>query len=115
MSQTQQLLGKIAALRQRLEQAQDLLSDAGSLLPQETRGGDGVALLERKVQLGEQQAALMEQVLPKETAAKLPGQLTARAVRLLKRGRELLDQLRAHAEEPLFQAEGEPLAALYRE
>src|SRR5438045_3473042 len=98
MSGTQQLLGKIAALRQRLEQAQGLLSDAGSLLHKEAHGGDGVSLLERKVHLGEQHMALMDQALPAESSVRLPAQLTARAVRLLKRGRELLEQLRALAE-----------------
>lgn len=115
MTETQLLMTKIAALRQRLEQAQLLACDAGSLLQGEIHGGDGVALLERKVALGEYQTALLEQAIPNEASTRLPTQLTARAMRLLRRGRELLGQLRLFAEEPWLQQDGDPLAGLYRE
>jgi HD-GYP domain-containing protein (c-di-GMP phosphodiesterase class II) len=127
MSETQVLLSKIAALRQRLEQAQGLLSDAGStaasLLERGSPTTDAVGLLERKVAAGARQNGLLDGVLRQlpgndgaSESVTLPAQLTARAARLLKRSRELLAQLRALGDEPLLQhEEGDPLAALYRE
>src|SRR5262245_54446186 len=122
MSETQVLLSKIAALRQRLEQAHGLIRDAGSAAESLLGGGaDPVGVLERKVAGGARQHALLDTALrqlsgPGDEAPALPAQLTARAARLLRRGGELLAQLRALAEEPLLQqGEGDPLAALYRE
>ncbi|MCI0459942.1 MAG: HD domain-containing protein [Gemmataceae bacterium] len=124
MTDTQVLLSKIAALRQRLEQAQGLIHDAGtaaaSLLEKDA---DPVGALERKVATGARQTALLDgalKQLPGPTAggdgAMLPAQLTARAARLLKQGRDLLSQLRALGEEPqLERGEHDPLAAMYRE
>jgi HD-GYP domain-containing protein (c-di-GMP phosphodiesterase class II) len=122
MSESQLLLSKIAALRQRLEQAKGLADDAGSLLEKETNP-DRLRQLEHQVSSGARQSTLLDSALrqlpgvisPGETAA-LPTQLTARASRLLKRGRELLVQLRSFAEEPLLQQTGRgPLEVLYTE
>jgi hypothetical protein len=123
MSDTQVLLSKIAALRQRLEQAQGLIKDAGSAAASLLDGGpDPVTVLERKVAAGARQHGLLDAGLrqlpggPGGEGAALPAQLTARAARLLRRCGELLGQLRSLAEEPLLQqGEGDPLAALYRE
>src|SRR5262249_46005259 len=109
MSETQLLLSKIAALRQRLEQAKGLADDAGSLLEKETNP-DRLRQLERQVASGARQNALLDGSLRQlsgvaqtsETVV-LPTQLTARASRLLRRGRELLAQLRTLAEDPLLQ------------
>src|SRR5207244_3374450 len=123
MSETQTLLSKIAALRQRLEQAQGLVSDAGtaaaSLLEPQTPA-DAVRALERKVAAGAHQNALIEGSLrtPAATAADghaLPTQLTARAGRVLKQCRDLVAQLRCLAEEPLLQDPADPLAIYHRE
>jgi hypothetical protein len=80
-------------------------------------GADAVAVLERKVAAGARQTALLDAELPPlSDGAVLPAQLTSRAARLLRRGGELLGQLRALEAEPLLQPEGtDPLAALYRE
>ncbi|HYT93249.1 MAG TPA: HD domain-containing protein, partial [Gemmataceae bacterium] len=127
MSETQVLLSKIAALRQRLEQAQKLVSDAGStaaaLLDRDAPTTDAVAVLERKGAAGARQNAMLDSVLRQlpgndgaSESAMLPAQLTTRAARLLKRSRELLAQLRGLGDDPLLQHdEGDPLAVLHRE
>jgi hypothetical protein len=80
--------------------------------------------LEQQVSAGGRHNTLMEGALrrllnataPPEETAPLPTQLTARARRLIERGRELLAGLRALAAEPLLQQdENGPLAVLYRE
>jgi len=127
MSDAQALLSKIAALRQRLDQAQGLVCSAsaaaGALLPGEGKDATAVDKLEAKVAAGARQHALLEGSLrqfPEEfgnagDAVSLPGRLTARAAHLLKRSHEVLGQLHGLADEPLLQDETEPLAILYRE
>jgi HD-GYP domain-containing protein (c-di-GMP phosphodiesterase class II) len=124
VSETQVLLSKIAALRQRLEQAQGLATDAGSaaasLLETQAPAADPVCGLERKVAAGAQQNALIETSLRALTSAPgdghaLPTQLTARAGRVLKQCRDLVGQLRALADEPLLQDAAHPLSAYYRD
>jgi response regulator RpfG family c-di-GMP phosphodiesterase len=123
MTETQTLLGKIAALRQRLEQAQGLANEAGALL-----GGDGgrLEVLRRKADAGGEHDALMDATLRQLTAdaapaAVLPAQLTVRARRVVERGRELLARLRPLAEhvdpeaQPPHHPAADPLARLYRE
>ena len=121
MSDTQVLLSTIAALRQRL--AEGLMRDAGvaaaSLLEDDA---DPVRDLECKVAAGARQHALLDSSLRQLSGGaggaetSLPAQLTARAARLLRRGGELLGQLRALGEEALVQREeGDPVAVLYRE
>src|ERR1700751_1794156 len=100
MSDTQALLGKIASLRQRLEQAQGLASEAvASLLT--GPGGGRLGALEHQGEQGNEQNTLIDQSvrqLPEsagistETRA-MPAQLTARARRLLERGRDVLLRL----------------------
>jgi HD-GYP domain-containing protein (c-di-GMP phosphodiesterase class II) len=121
------ILSKIAALRQRLEQAQGLVRDAGSaadsLLAAGADQAGSVSQLERKVAAGARQHALLDSslrqlpgVLASGEMAILPSQLTARACRLLKRGRELLGQLRSLTDEPLLQEDAPgPLAVRHRE
>src|SRR5215472_156378 len=106
MTDTQVLLGKIAALRQRLEQAQGLACDADSAataLAGETRDDAGrVWRLERQAASGEEVAALIdgslrqlsEAIAPADVAGRLPRQLTARARRVLESAHQLLGQLR---------------------
>lgn len=132
MTDTQVLLGKIAALRQRLEQAQGLARDAGSAaaaLTGETRDETGrVWRLERQVAAGGENASLLDGSLrqltelaaPAETVERLPAQLTARARRIIERTHELLGHLRNLAG-PLDagaigpEQSSDPLAVLYRE
>jgi hypothetical protein len=135
MSETQVLLGKIAALRQRLEQAQGLARDAGTAaaaLAGETVGRTvGVQQLERQTAVAAEHDAQLDRVVRPLTvaaqadASTLPKQLTSRARRVLERGRELLAQLRAlddafaapadAPETPPLLPRGEPLARLYRD
>src|SRR5579885_2028986 len=126
MTETQTLLGKIAALRQRLEQAQGLASEADSAAAA-LAGGDGGRLeaLRRQVADGAEHASLIDASLrplggdvPPEV---FPRQLTARARRILERGRELLARLRPLADAlepdalPPHHPAADPLARLYRE
>jgi HD-GYP domain-containing protein (c-di-GMP phosphodiesterase class II) len=128
MMETQALLGKIAALRQRLEQARGLVEDAGSaaasLLEKAPEPANRVRTVEQKVVRGSHQEELLEgslRWLP--GVVRFPGQddplpphLTARARRLLPQVRDLLSRLRGLAEDPLlFQHKDDPLAVLHRE
>src|SRR4051794_41082492 len=104
MSETQTLLGKIAALRQRLEQAQGLANEAGSAAAA-LAGDDGARLevLQRKAEAGAEHDSLVDaslRHLVSEAAPTtvLPAQLTARARRVIERGRELLARLRPLAD-----------------
>jgi hypothetical protein len=136
MSETQVLLGKIQALRQRLEQAQGLANEARSAataLIEETAGDSRpLVAFERLVEDSGEHDAQLDQIVRPLTARfrsdeshALPRQLTARARRALERGRELLLRLRQLADAfeqpddngappPLF-ARRDPLARLYRE
>jgi HD-GYP domain-containing protein (c-di-GMP phosphodiesterase class II) len=135
MSETQILLGKIAALRQRLEQASGLAREATNAAA--ALAGDAVGhavevqKLERQTTVAAEHDTQLDIVVRPLGAATeapaLPRLVTSRARRVLERGRELLSQLRAlddafaspDAEEgpapaPLL-PRGEPLARLYRE
>jgi HD-GYP domain-containing protein (c-di-GMP phosphodiesterase class II) len=112
MTETQALLGKIAALRQRLDQAHSLASEARSAiaaLASEDEDEVGrVLAFERQVEAaGGHDAALDRVVRPLTDLVGLPGrvhggdeprpgprQLTSRARRVLERGRDLLTRLR---------------------
>jgi hypothetical protein len=125
MSETQTLLKKIAALRQRLAQAQGLANDVGSAAaalpaPAPLR----VHRLEESVAAGAQHHALLDTSLRQLPEAEMaagqdpifPTQLTARAFRLLRRGQDLLRRLRALANDPVMQTDdADPLAVRYRE
>jgi HD-GYP domain-containing protein (c-di-GMP phosphodiesterase class II) len=99
MTETQELLSKIAALRQRLDQARGLASEADSAVLK-LLGGDGATLLDlrRRVDAGSAHDANLDTVLkPVEggtDAVTLPRQFTARARMLLERGKDLLARLR---------------------
>ncbi len=127
MSETQTLLGKIAALRQRLEQAQGLAHEADSAAAA-LAGDDGARLevLRQKGESGARHDVLVDASLRQFGADAtptqvLPAQLTARARRVVERGRELLARLRPLADhlEPEAQSpqhpSADPLGRLYRE
>jgi hypothetical protein len=134
MSETQVLLGKIQALRQRLEQAQGLANEARSAaaaLVEETGSSHRLTAFERLVEdNGTHDAQLDSTVRPLialvrgDEAHPLPRQLTARARRSLERGRDLLLRLRPLSDafdppeteetEGLFDRR-DPVAKLYRE
>lgn len=105
MSDTQQLLMKIAALRQRLEQTPGLTKGAVTPGP----GNDGASelrWLQRQGAAGAQHDQLLDRTLrplAEENAARgegkvLPTQLTVRARRVLERGQRLLGRLRELAD-----------------
>src|SRR5690348_2031011 len=73
MSETQTPLGKIAALRQRLEQTPKLTNEAGSS-PGAQAGGDRgrLDLLRRKVEAGAEHHALVDTALRQLTADAAP-------------------------------------------
>jgi HD-GYP domain-containing protein (c-di-GMP phosphodiesterase class II) len=108
MSETQTLLGKIAALRQRLAQAQGLAQEAGTAAV--TLAGEDLGPLarvlnfERQVAAGTQHdlelAGVVRSLAASDDAAPtpLPRQLTSRARRLLERGQELLAKLKRLAD-----------------
>jgi hypothetical protein len=138
MSETQELLGKIAALRQRLEQAHGLATEAGSaaatLLEERLDPQFRPRSLESQVRAGHAFDVELDQAVRAVTGPEfagpgtLPRQLTARARRVLERGRELLRRLRPLADCFGLNAEAgqspgpealldrnDPLARLYRQ
>lgn len=119
MSDTQVVLSKIAALRQRLEQTRRL-SDHGSNSA-EPDLKNPFHTLESYVKAGARHNLLLEGAVRElgsgnADAATMPTQLTARARRLLEHGRELVASLRALANDPLLNQEDTgPFALWYRE
>lgn len=124
MSDTKELLRKIAALRLRLDQAQGLVREAHAT---ETNGTEAhataaglsgnPAALEERVQRGGWHNALLDGALRgAEPADKppLPTRLCQRGARLVHRCRELLQQLKALADDPILPTDaGDPLADLH--
>ncbi|HVS35625.1 MAG TPA: HD domain-containing phosphohydrolase [Gemmataceae bacterium] len=127
MTETQSLLGKIAALRQRLEQAQKLASEANTAA--RDLFAPTVGVLERRTHDGEAQDAALDAAVyvlaPSIEPPPLPQQLTMRARRVLERGRDLLSRLRQISDafaSPLDESgpavlfdRADPLTILYRE
>lgn len=139
MEDAQVLLEKIASLRQRLEQVRGLVHQAGSAIACMAGEGaeptDRVQTLRRNVRLLGGQGGLLDDSLRRwEGSAEgecLPAHWTARARRLLERGRDLLRQEQALADAfgmagqlgratgavvaPGSGAEGDPLAEAFGE
>src|SRR5262245_22157809 len=109
MSDTRTLLAKISALRQRLEQAQGLVTEARSaaaaLVDDPTVPPFVVA------EAGEALDATLDAAMRsvREEPRPAPSQLSARARRVLERGRDLLGQIRDLADN--FVPEGMPPAS----
>jgi putative nucleotidyltransferase with HDIG domain len=122
MSDTRQLLGRIAALRKRLDQSV-VSADEPAKLAEAVHRIESAAAHDTLVDaaLRPATAAVEEQSVPR------PKQLTSRARRVLERGRDLLAKLRNLAEAFPFAADqaepavdavfarNHPLAVLYRE
>lgn len=125
MSDTQMLLTRISALRQRLSQMPQRGSETPPAMPARQEPpppSERVQVLEARVTAGSRSGALLDSSLrrleekPVGGPDVLPTHLTARARRLVGYGRDLLIQLRSLADEPLLQRdEGDPLAVRYRE
>src|SRR5205814_1908640 len=110
--------------RQRLDQAQGLANEAGSAAAALAGGdGDRLEVLQRRAAAGAEHDALVDASLRQlggdTPAPAFPAQLTARARRVIERGRELLARLRPLADhlEPQAQSPqypgADPLARLY--
>jgi HD-GYP domain-containing protein (c-di-GMP phosphodiesterase class II) len=108
MTDTKLLLQRIAALRTRLDEGAEATADS-------------VGAIEEKVQRGTVHNALIEHSLRvAETNEPVPAtamRLTARGVRLLRKGRELLNMLRDIADDAEFQRaeESDAVARLHHE
>ena len=126
MSETRVLLGKITALRQRLEQAQGLASEARSAAAQLL--AERPSPLEAEAAAGTLHDLQVDHVVRALTGEAMPQPrpLTARARHALERGRDLLARLRSLADAFALDGEtppadvvllerGEPLTVLYRE
>jgi HD-GYP domain-containing protein (c-di-GMP phosphodiesterase class II) len=123
MTDTKEILKKIAALRVRLDQARNQPAAGAPPLssPEEPQQRNAAADLDAKVRAGAWHNALIDTTLRQisgeaSTAPPMPPRLTARGARILKRGRELLGQLRDMLEDPLLRAdEHDPLTVLHVE
>jgi putative nucleotidyltransferase with HDIG domain len=122
MSETQLLLGRIAALRKRLDESV-VTSDGTSKLVEAIRRADEGAAHDALVDATVRSVTVVAEPIP-ETR---PRQVTTRARRVLERGRDLLGRLRVLADSFPYGPEDEgagtdaaldrddPLAMLYRE
>jgi HD-GYP domain-containing protein (c-di-GMP phosphodiesterase class II) len=126
MSDTQVLLGKITALRLRLQQAQGLASEAGTAVVSLLRDGNSdpkpnalehqaTAVAEYDWLLNDALKQLSTGPTPAAEASVMPTQLTARARRVLERGRDLLRRLRSLSEGLESTSVSDPLVLLHRE
>jgi HD-GYP domain-containing protein (c-di-GMP phosphodiesterase class II) len=112
MSETRMLLQKITALRQRLDQAQGLANEARTAAAALLVGGEHDLALDAAVR-----------PLTGSSDGAMPRQLTARARRILERGRDLLGHLRKLADtfappeagDRGERSSGVPLIHLYRD
>ncbi len=125
MMDTKELLKRISALRDRLDQSREAIGPATALLEGDADPDDPVQAFQRKVDLGSWETFLLDGSMRQlsDTAKPgtehdlLPSLLTSRGVRLLKRGKELLVELRQLAEDALLPVtnEQDPLVILHRE
>lgn len=118
MSETQALLGKIAALRHRLEQSKNRDGSKQGGIPEDLPPGLArLWELERQVSVGSEQArAIDAAVRPtlSESPRSGPSHLTTRARKVLEKGRELIHTLKGFHPDPVVHEPG-LLADLYRE
>ncbi len=108
MSDAKGLLERISSLRARLDQ--------GPATPGPNLRQDPVHRIEETVQQGARHNHLLDGALRPMDApeASLPSRLTARGARLLQKGKELLQALRALTDDPILPAdEQDPLAILH--
>ncbi|HWY86444.1 MAG TPA: HD domain-containing phosphohydrolase [Gemmataceae bacterium] len=117
------ILKKIAALRERLRQAQTQFAGAKVSAAAGAQDAEAAptAVLEEKVHAGTWHNTLIDGALWQASGAAgaeppLPVKLTARAAQVLKGGRQLLHQLREMLEDPLLRAsDQDPLTSLHVE
>ena len=127
MMDTKELLKRISALRDRLDQSRETIGPATAALLEsdDTACDDPVQAFQRKVELGSWETFLLDGSMRQLSDATkpagenelLPSLLTSRGVRVLKRGKDLLQELRQLAEDALLAVtdDQDPLAALHRD
>jgi hypothetical protein len=114
MNDTKGLLARIASLRSRLDQGPPLAAQSASA----NLRSDPLHTLGETVQRGAWHNQLLDNATrpfsETESGAVLPARLTASGARLLKKGKELLQALRALTDDPILQKdEQDPLAILH--
>jgi HD-GYP domain-containing protein (c-di-GMP phosphodiesterase class II) len=118
MNDAKELLQKIASLRLRLDQAQGMAQGMTVAAQALTNQADDAAALEAKVQRGNWHNTLLDSALRDVEAGEkpvLPSRLTLRGARLVQRARDLLQELKALAEDPILERDDrDPLASLHR-
>jgi HD-GYP domain-containing protein (c-di-GMP phosphodiesterase class II) len=120
MTDTKDILKRIAALRVRLDHAQPAAPDDRSL-NDEPQVVSALAALQEKVRTGSKNSKVLDDNLRQISGvgsgvAPMPPKLTARGGRVLQRGRDLLHQLRDMIEDPLLQGnDQDALADLHAE
>jgi HD-GYP domain-containing protein (c-di-GMP phosphodiesterase class II) len=131
MMDTKELLKRISALRQRLDQTRESAGAAAATLMQhDAPAHDPMQALAHKVESGSWETILLNDTMrqlpdlarPGNDNDALPSLLTSRGIRLLKRGKELLHEMRSLAEDPALISgmhgtadEQEPLSLLHRD
>jgi HD-GYP domain-containing protein (c-di-GMP phosphodiesterase class II) len=116
MADSRELLQRISALRHRLDQAQSLLRE-----PEKTAPNAGAAAAEKlqdKVRVGAWHHHLLDAALrplaDHNAPATMPARLTLRALRILEKGKELVHDLKALADDTLLKDDEQgPLARLH--
>jgi response regulator RpfG family c-di-GMP phosphodiesterase len=117
MTDTKELLQRIAALRQRLNQTAEPTLPTRAL----TSAADPLRVIEERIHKGAHQSAMIDRTIQaaEPSAASVPSlvKLTARGARLLRHGREMLQALRKVSEHAEFQAAADDdiVADLHRE
>lgn len=119
MNDSQELMRKISALRQRLHQAQGLVPTAAhSLVHGDKANAAALQALDRRIEKGNEENRHIEGLLgqlPEGSPAQLPSHLTSRSIRLLKNCRDHLHEARELGQEAVFQDEENALAELHRD
>ena len=118
MSDTKELLQRIAALHLRLDQAQGLVREANTTAAALTDPAGATFALEEKVRAGAWHNVLLDGEMrgaQQPEKLTLPSRLSFRGARLVQRARDLLQELKAIADDPIVQQdELDPVADLHR-
>lgn len=127
MIDTKELLKRISALRQRLDHAREAVGPAttGTLQEADAAADDPIQILRGKADKGSWETVLLDGAMrqlpdvlkPAGENDLLPPLLTSRGLRLLKRGKELLQELRQLADDPQLPVDAvdDATAHLHRE
>src|SRR3954469_6831154 len=118
MTDTQEILQRIATLRARLDHANGLVQEADRSASSTDQAPEEAVELDGRIRKGAQAAGMIDTALRPltEGEAPLPPRLTARSARLLHYGRDLLQELRRLASHRAIRdADTGPCNRLHRE